>query len=238
MTDLNKAIEVEKLNFPKQIDYKKLATLIEPYGYSNLTQYFDEKRAYLFSQWEPKIYYIPIEKFAIEVEEAIQNNQDGIYIPIGTGYHAYHGTDSIDLDLCKELNVNVIELNYNGGTIIGSSDDLSIEIIFPKIMSMNHPTMISKITEIISRYIPNCTYVGNDILINGEKICGSMTREEAGCFVWAAQITFNDYSELISKICNKPAIKKPSYIKSLTLTKEQLTKEILAWLKKEDIKNL
>lgn len=234
MTDLNGAMEIEKLNFPDQIDYKKLFTLIKPYGYSNLTQYFDEKRLYLFSQWQPEIYRVPIENYASVTEDAITNGKYGVYISYGEGYHAYHGDGEIDRELCEELGVRIVDLHYAGGTIIGSEDDLSIIIVFPKFMSMCHPVIISKITEIIGKYIPNTTHIGNDILVNGEKICGSMTRTVNDSFVWAAQITFNDYSELIAQICQKPQIKKPTYIDNALLTRDQLETDILAWLKKED----
>jgi lipoate-protein ligase A len=85
----------------------------------------------------------------------------------------------------------------------------------------------------MNKYIPNVTFDNNDILVNGEKVCGSMTRETDKVFVWATQISFRDYSEYIKKICQKPAIKKPAYIDSSLLTRDLLEKEIIAWLRKE-----
>jgi lipoate-protein ligase A len=133
------------------------------------------------------------------------------------------------------MQVEVVELGYNGGTIIGSENDLSIIIVFPKGIDVTHEIIISKITEIIGKYVPNTTYDGNDILVDGNKISGSMTRTICNSFVWAAQITFNDYSKYIEKICQKPAIKKPSYINSTVLIRDLLEEEILAWLKKETL---
>jgi hypothetical protein len=234
MTNLEKAIEIEKTNFPNEIDYDKLAELIKPIGFDKLSTYFNTKREYLFSRWIPEVYRIPIEKFANVVESAVVNGNYGIYIPVSDGIHAYHGTDDIDYDLCKDLDVKVVELNYAGGTIIGSADDISIEVVFPKIMSMCHPVMIDKFCEIIGKYVPNTTRVGNDILVDGKKVSGSMTREVGDSFVWAAQITFGDYSEYIEKICQKPAIKKPAYIDSSLLTRDTLETEILAWLQKTE----
>ncbi len=232
MTDINikKAIEIENTNFSEEIDYKKLEKLIKPLGFENCSTYFDRKRAHLFSQWKPQVYRIPIEDFASTVEKAVTNDEYGIYIPCGKGIHAYHGTDNIDYDLCENLGVRVIELNYAGGTIIGSADDLSIEIVFPKIMSMCHPVMINKLCELIGKYVPNTTHIGNDILVNGEKVSGSMTRDVGNSFIWAAQVTFGNYSEYIEKICQKPAIKKPAYIDSSLLTRDTLENELITWL--------
>jgi lipoate-protein ligase A len=88
----------------------------------------------------------------------------------------------------------------------------------------------------MSKYISNVSVDRNDILVNGEKVSGSMMREVLKSSIWAAQITFGDYSEYIEKICQKPAIKKPSRIISTILTRDLLEEEILAWLRKEDVK--
>lgn len=187
-----------------------------------------------FNEWIPEVYRVPIEDYARVTENAILTGQYGIYISYGEGLHAYHGSQPIDYELCKNLDVRVVELNYAGGTIIGSADDLSIIMVFPESMGMEHEIIIGKIVEIISKYVPNTTIDGNDILVNGDKVSGSMTRTIMGSFVWAAQISFRDYSEYIAKICNKPPVKKPAYIDSSLLTRDKLEEEILAWLNKED----
>jgi lipoate-protein ligase A len=177
-----------------------------------------------------EIFYIPIEEYAQKVEEAVLTNQFGIYISTGEGIHAYHGNQPIDRDLCEELGVRVVDLNYNGGTILGSAEDLSIIMVFPKTLGMTHELIINKIAEIINKYVPLVLVDGNDILIGGNKICGSMNRTVCGSYEWAAQISFKDYSEYIEKICNKPQVKKPSYIDSNLLSRDLLEEEIINWL--------
>ena len=178
-----------------------------------------------------EVFRVPIEDYAKVTEDAILTGKYGIYISYGEGIHAYHGSQPIDYELCEELGVRVVELNYAGGTIIGSADDLSIIMVFPEAMGMKHEDIIGKIVEIISKYVPNTTIDRNDILVNGDKVSGSMTRTICGSFVWAAQISFADYSDYIAKICNKPPVKKPSYIDSNLLTRDKLEGEILDWLK-------
>lgn len=189
-----------------------------------------------FNEWLPEIYHVPIKDYARVTEDAILTGKYGIYISYGEGIHAYHGDQPLDYDLCKELDVCVVDLKYSGGTIIGSAKDLSIIMVFPETMGMKHEDIIGKITEIISKYIPNVTINGNDILVDGDKVSGSMTRTICGSFVWAAQISFEDYSDYITKLCNKPQVKKPAHIDSNLLTRDTLESEILAWLTKKDIK--
>lgn len=186
-----------------------------------------------FDEWMPNIYYVDISEYSAVTEDAIANNKYGVYISTGEGIHAYHGKSPIDYRLCKHLGVRVVELNYDGGIIIGSANDLSIIIVFPASLNMTHSIMINKIRDIIGKYIPDTTIDRNDILVNGEKVSGSMTRQVGDCFVWAAQISFADYSDYIHLICSKPSIKKPAYIDSNLLTRDNLEAEILAWLQKQ-----
>lgn len=188
-----------------------------------------------FEDWKPEVYRVPIEKYAEVTEDAILTNKYGIYISYGEGIHVYHGNQPIDYDLCEELDVRVVELKYAGGNIVGSADDLSIIIVFPESMGMSHPVIIEKFVDIIGKYVPNTTIDGNDILVNGEKVSGSMTRTICGSFVWAAQVSFADYSEYIAQICNKPPVKKPTYIDSNLLTRDKLEEEILVWLQKKEV---
>lgn len=239
MNNLEKVIKLEQelRNKNHSLDYKQLEKIVLEYDFKNLTDYFSTKREYLFNEWKPEVFYIDIAEYAKVTEEAIQNGKDGIYISNGNGIHAYHGNLPIDYDLCKELNVRVVELNYGGGTIIGSSNDLSIIIVFPAIMSMCHSFVISKFKEIISKYVPNVSIDNNDILVNGEKVAGSMTRECEKTFVWATQVSFQDYSEYIEKICQKKQIKKPAYIDSNLLNRDTLEREIVSWLTKAVVVN-
>ena len=232
MKNLEKAIEIERVLKAKgTYNVRTIAPFVKDLGFDSVQQYLDERREYFFNKWNPEVYYINISEFADATEEAIKNDQYGIYIPVGKGLHAYHGSDSIDYDLCKELGVKVIELNYLGGTIIGSEKDLSILIIFPKHIGINSEIVINKIKDTISKYVPDVTVSGNDILMDGKKISGSMIRKFDNSLVWAAQVSFANYYKYIKRICNKPAIKKPSYIDSKLLTRDQLEADILDWFK-------
>ena len=187
------------------------------------------------NNWATNVYRIPINEYAKVTENAILTGQYGIYISYGEGIHAYHGNQPIDYDLCDDLGVQVVELGYNGGTILGSSADLSIIIVSPIEVGLNHETIINKYHEIISKYVPNTTIDKNDILVNGEKVCGSMERTIGVVYEWAAQVSFADYSEYIEKICNKKQNKKPAYIDNNLLTRDKLEEEIINWLQDMEV---
>ena len=190
----------------------------------------------LFNFNKLKLYKIPVNQLSEKLKDAVSYGNFGIYMPESTpSIHAWHGNEEIDYELCKELGVEVVDIGYKGGTIISSEKDLSMMIVFPKSSRLNDEVLINKFVEIISKYINNVTIDGNDILVNGEKVCGTSFTTILNVCAWTASVSFDDYSDYIAKICNKPAKKKPSYIDNTLLSKDTLEKEILEWLKTQSI---
>lgn len=209
-----------------------LSARLTPFGYDNLTEYFHDKREYLFNQWIPEVIYIDVATLTTELEKAVREEKYGIYISVSDGLYAFHGSDVIDYDLCKELGVCVAELYHKGGTIIGSNADLGIEIVAPLSLNLDGDYIMNKFYEIISKRVDNATINGNDILVDGKKVMGSMRRNVGNAFVWAAQVSFADYTDIIKQVCNKEQIKEPSYIDNDKLSRNQLEEEVLKWLQK------
>lgn len=234
MKDLIGAMAEEKAYVEdrmRDID-SNLTERLAKFGYSSLTEYFDEKREHIFNEWKPEVHYIDANFLSNDMENAIADKQYGIYILAPENLYAFHGSDEIDYDLCKTLGVNVIEMHYNGGTIIGSREDLGILLVIPNNIDLSGNRIINKFLDIIKTRIPNAEIDGNDILVNGEKVTGSMQRRVDGVFVWAAQISFGEYDDIITKVCNKKPLKKPSRIDKTLLGRDTLEKEVLRWLRK------
>lgn len=234
MRDIIGAMEEEKLYISDRINSINTSLLerLTPFGFGSLNEYFMEKKEYLFNQWEPEVYPIDVRTLTTELEKAVQNEKYGIYISVADGLYAFHGSDEIDYELCGKLGISVAELYYQGGTIIGSSKDLGIEIVAPSYIGLDANYLLKKFYEIISKYIDNVSISGNDILVDGKKVMGSMIRKVGKVFVWAAQISFEDYTDIITQVCNKKSAKIPSYIDSTKLSRDLLYKEVIEWLQK------
>lgn len=235
MKDIAKAIEEEKLYIIDKMNdiNTSLLSRLQPFGYENLNEYFIEKRNYLFNQWRPEVYPINVKTLTTELENAIRNEKYGIYLSVSDSLYAFHGSDDINYKLCEKLGVYVAELFYKGGTIIGSPLDLGIEIVAPNYIGLDCQFILNKFYNIISKYLNNVEISGNDILIDGKKILGSMERRIGNVYVWAAQISFGNYNSIIEQICNKKSTKIPGFIDHHLLTKDVLEKEILSWLQKQ-----
>lgn len=235
MKDLNAAMLEEKAYLNDRVHgiESVLSERLTSYGYSDLSEYSNDKRDYLFSQWIPEVYPIDVRDITTELESAVRNQKYGVYISTTDSLYAFHGSDEIDYDLCENLGVYVAELYHQGGTIIGSEKDLGIEIVAPNDIGLDANFILSKFYEIISKHVSGDVVVdNNDILIDGKKVMGSMRRSIGNVFVWAAQVSFGDYGNIISQICTKQSVKEPSYVDSSMLSREVLESEVLAWLQK------
>lgn len=233
--DLLGAMAEEKLYVADRMSgiNSSLQSRLSAFGYNNLDDYFKEKKDYLFEQWIPEVRRTDISIVSEEVERAIKNDDYGIYIPTVSGLYAFYGSEELDLELCKNLNVRPVNMGYSGGTIIGSSEDFSIEILMPACIGINCHDIISKFSEIISKKVQNVTIDGNDILVDGAKVMGSMERHFGHIYVWAAQVSFADHTDYIAQLCQKSSVKRPSKIDANLLSREQLEEEVLTWLLKQ-----
>jgi hypothetical protein len=235
MKDLQLAILEEKAYLSDRSNgiNTSLPGRLKQFGYDTLDEYFNDKREYLFNEWRPEIYPIDVRAITTDLEDAVRNEKYGVYISTAEGLYAFHGSDDIDYELCDELGIAVAEVYHMGGTIIGGVDDFGIEIVAPLELGLQPSQLLSKFYDIISRYETDVELVGNDILVNGEKVLGSMHRLVGNVFVWAAQVSFEEHDEVIKKICNKKSKKKPGRIKHATLNKKTLEREVLRWLRKQ-----
>ncbi len=205
---------------------------IKPFGYNTLESYIQDKKTYIFNTWQPEVYYVDVSTLTTTLQNAIKNKQYGIFISTSDNSYAFHGNDEIDYELCEKLNVTPVELYYQGGTIIGGPNDFGIWIFTPTELQFTFYDFITGFYNILSKYISGIVINKNDFLLDNKKIMGSMSRATLNGYIWAAQFSFTDQTQLIEKLCNKKSDKVPGYIENSKLTKEQFKIEVLKWLQK------
>ena len=200
MKNLQQAMNEEAAYIADRLSGKNTSLIdrLIPYGYNDLESYFTDKKNYLFEQWIPEVFYVDEDWLNNKMEPAIANGEYGIYIisPKSEVY-AFHGTDEIDIEECENFGVKLIEMHYNGGTIIGSAEDFGIMIVAPADLMLTGDVIMSNFLNIIKQYIPEVEINGNDIILNGEKIMGSMQRHIERSYVWAAQFSFIEHNNII-----------------------------------------
>jgi lipoate-protein ligase A len=138
--------------------------------------------------------------------------------------------ETFNEDVCKENNIQVFPLHTGGGTIVGTQGDFSLGMCIPSNLSINDNFILNQIKDIIQKHTLKTVSVNkNDILIDGNKICGSATYQGKDVIMVIMHFSFSDRADLISKICITNKTNKPiGFIDSMT--RKEFKQEVSAWL--------
>lgn len=233
MTNIENAIRVEQ----EYLDYRRengesLSTLLEPFGYVSLDDYFKDKAEYKLKAQDYTVLTVDVDNIFDMVEEAISSETPTVFVIKPSRTIVWHGKDEeLNRELCKELGYEVIPLDYNGGNIVTGVGDFNFIFVCRKVVNINTQWFMQKFASYFSKFFDDVVCNENDILINGKKIMGSMQRESGTMYEFATQISFVDRSEDIYKICPPTGEKKPSAIPSGYFSCDDLWDEVLSWLK-------
>lgn len=233
MTNIENAIRVEQ----EYLDYRRsngesLSTLLEPFGYVSLDDYFKDKAEYQLKTQDYQYLTVDVDNMFELVEESMINKVPSVYIINASRTILWHGKDEEpNRELCAELGYEIIPLDYNGGNIITGVGDFNFIFVCKKVDGIGTQWFMEKFAAYFSRFFGDVVCNENDILINGKKVMGSMQRETETMYEFATQISFVDRSEDIYKICPPTGAKKPSAIPSGFFTCDDLRNEVLSWLR-------
>jgi hypothetical protein len=223
-------IEQQYLDTRDTLKTLSLLNRLSTVGYTSLDTYFKDKTEYLVRTSNPTIYEPVMLGIEDAVEASVKTKEVSVYIPTASDVFAWHGSETIDYDLCKSLGVTVYEMRYLGGTIISGPEDFSIAVIIDENTDVTSDYFMNRFYSYFRQYFSNVVLNNNDILINDKKILGSMTRRANGMFIFATQVSFVDRTNLINQICPPDSGKIPGCIDNSILTKEMLKNEVLSWL--------
>lgn len=227
---IEKAIETEQKYLQRRLMGEDVVLDLSEYGYKNLDEYFADKRDYQLKHCNIKIYETTMDDIGERVESAIENKIPSIWIPTADSTFVWHGNEPIDFALCEELGVHVYDMNYNGGTIVSGEDDLSFLIIVPETIDIDTSYILNRLQNVMLKYFNDVVISGNDILINGMKVLGSMNRRVNGMYIFACQVSYSNHLDFINKLCSKSSDKIPGFINKNQMPREVLKNEVLTWL--------
>lgn len=234
MSDIVKAIEKEKTYLSHRMKGEEpfhLVDAIKECGFSSLEEYFSAKTERTFNGLTFSI----IEKKPRECIDyffqMMDRKESGVVFIDSDETFVFSGESKpYNAEFLEANNIPIYPLYTKGGTIVSTEGDFSIGICFPENTGVDVYFILSKLKEIFSEYMENVEVSGNDILLNGSKICGSIMYHKNGMKCFACHFSFNDNSELIGKICSVAgSIKTPTVINGLTV--EQFKKAVGAWLR-------
>lgn len=234
MTNIENAIKIEEQYIQYRLNNEEPFSLedeIKKCGFDNLEQYFDKKLDFQISQLNFSVEDVLPFTAADAMLNLMNTKTNGILLMNTDQTVVYHGSKDFNREYCEENNIPVIEHYSNGGTLVASDGELSIGVCMPFFNGLSGRYMLLKLKSIFDKYYDDVVIDNNDIMINGKKVCGTTVYPTSEVFGFLAQFSFDDKSELISKICyssESGSNKIAGYIDRLT--REELRKEVLEWL--------
>lgn len=223
------AIKAEKLYIENINPHKNILNYIGQWGYDDLDEYANDKRAYLIkhSHWD---IYEDVSLLNVEqVYDKLVNPT--LFFHIAKKPFLWVGTDDeYNKEYVKKYNIEVHPMLYGGGNIINEVGDLSGAIVFPEWYNLTYKTIANKFLNYLKQKYPTIEMdtKTNDIIFNGKKVAAFGTRKMKQLCIIMFQINFSDKTELIKNICGLNENKMPGYIPDLTA--EEVRKEVLSWL--------
>lgn len=236
MADIVKAIEIEKEYLEHRMKNEEpfhFIDVIKECGFRSLEHYFEEKRNYEFQQLEFIGKNITQAQIVPEILTVLEDGTIGVWFIDSTETCVFAGNQGMkdfNEQYCIDNNIKVYPLLSSGGAIVHQDGDFSFGISCPESLHVDARYILKFVKQILQKHtIKHVSVDGNDILVDGNKICGSTTYYKNGLFLFIAYFSFNDKSELIYDICNKETMKTPTYIDFMT--RDELRQEVYEWLK-------
>ena len=248
MKDIEHAIRKESeyikdvLNMQSQDTRPELINYINQAGYNDIEEFHRDKRRHIinsiqFIDWELTCDEITLHLSDI-CEYLCENNEFCIFYNIDMPYTCAFVPDNFNKENdLKELGIKPIfgkyKSNENKGIIITGNGDLKFAMSIPCIKSDILNIIAERIVEYLGNYYDNIYFSGNDILINNKKVVGFATRKIGNMMIVMFNMTFNEYSDIINKVCVYTDDKIPGFIDNININSRIMLNEIKSWLQIE-----
>lgn len=233
MPDIIKAIEKEKEYHTYRMKHEEpysLREALKEFGFETLEEYFKAKREYAiintdftFIEKEPITGILEcIRLLALQKPFVLFANSDVPFV--------FHGNSTINREYCEKNNIPIVPIHTSGGAIVNMPGDFSFCVCCKKELLDNSVYVLESVRDILQKYTDKpVTVDGNDILIDGYKVCGSAWYYDRNYFMFVGYFSFSDKSELISEICITTKVcKDVGFIDFIN--RDTLRQEVKEWL--------
>ena len=167
--------------------------------------------------------------------EVVRHIQGGIrkigYVVIERPVAIVHRASQVDEEVCKELDYEIVE-SYNGGTILANKGD----IIFSHLDEPENGWLFrfaNHFADWLKGKGLNAICEGNDILVDGYKVCGLCITRYGRIDFSSAIIGINTNLDHIKAICRKPMNKVPKGLSEYGITTEEVEQMFLDFCEQE-----
>ena len=146
-----------------------------------------------------------------------------------------HKKIQVDEDVCAKLGYDIYEGLYNGGTLVANKGDM----VFAHFYSVDNGWR-DRIAEHIAAWLKgkglNAECVGNDVLVDGYKACGTCITRYGRIDYTTIFMSVNTNIDHIKAICKKPMVKVPKGLSEYGITSEEVEQMFLSFCEEDNNK--
>lgn len=154
-----------------------------------------------------------------------------LYVVVGSPTVGVHKPRQVDADVCDDLGYNICEAYYNGGTLVANKGDIGFAH-FGEVKNEWMTLFVNDFTNWLRDKGLNAEFVGNDILIDDYKVCGTGITRYGRIDFSAAFVSINPNLEHIKAICKKPMVKVPKGLSEYGISTKEVEEWFLGFCKK------
>lgn len=137
-----------------------------------------------------------------------------------------HRKSQVDEAVCKALGYDIYEGLYNGGTLVANKGDL----VFAHFYDIENGWRV-RFAECFTAWLKakglNAEFVGNDVLVDGYKVCGTCITRYGRIDYTTIFISMNPNLDHIRAISKKPMVKVPKGLSEYGITTEEVEQMFL-----------
>lgn len=203
---------------------------LKKFGFADTVEYERAKDEYHLKNADFQILEITAPQFIPELQKAIAEGKETVFIVHPEKLMAWVGSDPINEDYCKENDIPTFLVGYDGGTIVTGIEDVAIGLLTKRDTARKHFGEV--LYRFIKEEIPKAELVDNDILIDCYKVFGIGYKSFGELHLATYQITVKAYPEAIKNICLKEMKKEPKGLADFgAFDKAKFIDKVRSWLR-------
>jgi hypothetical protein len=159
-----------------------------------------------------------------EVTRSVAEQKENLFYFVAERTVAFKGYNNyIDTSYCYRNNIQIIDLNNEGGVIVSSKGSLSVGHISQDIKNTFNAELTKYLAEFLQSKGLDVSISENDILIDGTyKVASSSTRQFGKVLFSAFHISHEVNLNIIKSLCTKPMKKIPKGLGDYGITESEI----------------
>ena len=167
---------------------------------------------------------LEFKQYIKELPSLLKNKNDKVLVLSDKTYILNGLYPSCNYDYCKKHNLEILETQHFGGTIVNGNNDVCIGL-YNDCNDLDIQVgyvFMRKIISFLKSKGLDIVEDENDVIIDGYKTASWMSTDIDGCMYTAIHIPFNLDMDLIKNVCTKEMVKVPKGLDEFGIDRNEM----------------